>query len=121
MPVNVAYQYPDFQPAMRQIAAITNANPAIVTTTFNHNYLTGTIIRLDINPGSGMAQANQLFAPIIRLSPTTFSIAIDTTQMDPFVVPSPNLQPSQTIAIGEVALQLNAAEYNVLPFNMQIP
>lgn len=121
MAVNVAIQYPVFQPAMRQIAAITNANPAVVTTTFNHNYITGTIIRLDITPGSGMAQANQLFAPIVRLTPTTFSIALDTTNMDPFVVPNPNVQPSQTIAIGEVSAILTAAEQNVLPFNQQIP
>lgn len=113
---NIAVQNPFYQPAMRQIAAITNANPAVVTTTFNHNYITGTIIRLDITPGHGMAQANQLFAPIIRLTPTTFSIAIDTTLFDPFVVPISNRgTPSQTIAIGEVSQILTAAEQNVAP------
>lgn len=120
---NIAIQHPFFQPAMRQIAAITNANPAVVTTTFNHNYITGTIIRLDITPGHGMAQANQLFGPIIRLTPTTFAINIDTTLFDPFVVPTfpPGVgyTPSQTIAIGEVSQILTAAEQNVAPFFIQ--
>lgn len=115
---NIAVQYPFFQPAMRQIAAITNSFPAIVTTTFNHNYITGTIIRFDITPNHGMAQANQLFGPIVRLSPTTFSIAIDTTFFDAFSIPSPlpaRNTPSQTIAIGEVSQILTAAETNVAP------
>lgn len=115
---NLAVRNPFFQPAMRQIAAITNANPAVVTTTFNHNYITGTIIRLDITPNHGMAQANQLFGPIVRLTPTTFSIAIDTILFDPFAIPAPlpaKYTPSQTIAIGEVSSLLNAAEFNVAP------
>lgn len=117
---NIAVQNPFYQPAMRQIAAITNSNPAIVTTTFNHNYVTGTIIRLDITPHHGMAQANQLFAPIVRLTPTTFAIAIDTTLFDPFSIPVSNRgTPSQTIAIGEVSQILTAAEQNVAPFFIQ--
>lgn len=115
---NIAVVNPIYQPAMRQIAAITNGFPAIVTTTFNHNYITGTIIRLDITPGHGMQQANQLFGPIIRLTPTTFSIAIDTTLFDPFVVPAVQTTPSQTLAIGEVNELLKAALQNVLPFNV---
>lgn len=118
---NIAIRHPFYQPAMRQIAAITNANPAVVTTTFNHNYITGTIIRLDITPNHGMAQANQLFAPIVRLTPTTFAMAIDTTLMDPFSIPAtpqlspPSNTPSQTIPIGEVNSILTAAVQNVAP------
>ena len=115
---NIAVQNPFYQPARRQIAAITNSNPAIVTTTFNHNYITGTIIRLDITPNHGMAQANQSFAPIVRLTPTTFAIAIDTTFFDAFFIPNPlpvTYTPSQTIAIGEVSEILTAAVQNVAP------
>ena len=79
---------PIFQPAMRLIDSITNANPAVVTTTFDHQYLDGTIVRLDIPPADGMQQANGLFGSIVVLSPTTFSIAIDTTSFAPFVIPA---------------------------------
>lgn len=118
---NLAVRYPSFQPAMRQIAAVTNANPAVVTTTFAHNYKTGTIIRLDITHGHGMAQANQQFGPIMILSPTSFTIGIDTTQYDTFFIPSPlppRYTPSQTLAIAEIASILTAAEQNVLPHNV---
>lgn len=119
MAVNVALQYPVFRPAMRQISAITNANPAVVTTTFAHNYLTGTIVRLDIAPQDGMAQANQLFGPINVLTTTTFAIAIDTTLFDQFVVTTPpKYTPSQSVPIGEINQILTAAVMNVLPFNM---
>lgn len=89
-PAGACFAYPNsiFQPAMRLISSITNANPAVVTTTFAHQYKTGTIIRLDIPPADGMQQANQLFAPITILSPTTFSIEIDTTNFDVFAIPA---------------------------------
>lgn len=79
---------PIFQPAARLILSITNANPAVVTTTFPHQYKDGTIVRLDIPPADGMQQANQLMGQIVVLSPTTFSIFIDTTHFQPFAIPA---------------------------------
>lgn len=76
---------PTFQRAMRVISSITNANPAVITTTTNHQYITGMIVRLNIPKGFGMQQANQLYAPITVTGNTTFSIDIDTTQMDKFL------------------------------------
>lgn len=113
---------PIFQPATRLILSITNANPAVVTTTFPHQYVNGTIIRLDIPPADGMQQANQLYAPIIVLSPTTFSIAIDTTLFAPFaipVTPSPTVQICAfCVPIGSQNDTLKPAELNILnPFN----
>jgi len=114
-----AYPYPVFQPAMRIISSITNAYPAVVTTTFNHQYITGTIIRLDIPLLFGMQQANQQYAPINVLSDTTFSIAIDTTTYDAFV-PSTQYpfsqQYAQTVPIAEINSILTAAVQNVLPY-----
>ena len=79
---------PIFQPATRLIDSITNANPAVVTTTFAHQYKDGTIVRLDIPPADGMQQANQLTGSITVLSPTTFAIDIDTTTFAPFAIPA---------------------------------
>ena len=41
-----AYPFPVFQPAMRVISSITNGFPAVVTTTFDHQYISGTVMRL---------------------------------------------------------------------------
>ncbi len=76
---------PTFQRAMRVISTITNANPAVVTTTTNHQYLSGMVIRLNIPKGFGMQQANQLYGMITVTGNTTFSIDIDTTNMDKFL------------------------------------
>jgi hypothetical protein len=76
---------PIFQRAMRVISSITNAYPAVVTTTTDHQYITGMIIRLNIPKGFGMQQANQKFGKIIVTGDTTFSIDIDTTGMDQFL------------------------------------
>ena len=122
-----AYQYPLYQPAMRMILSITNANPAVVTTTLNgtsagdHLYITGTIVRLDIPPLFGMPQANQLTGTIVVTSPTTFSIDIDTTLFQPYTVPSltapyPKTY-GQVVPIGEDNDILTAAVQNVLPFS----
>lgn len=84
MSINVVSR-PIFQRAMRVISSITKENSAVVTTTTNHQYITGMIMRLNIPKGFGMQEANQKQGEIIVLSDTTFSIDIDTTYMDPFL------------------------------------
>jgi len=117
MPLIPAIAYPQFQPAMRIITAITNGLPAIVTTSFNHNYLTGLIVRLDIPEEYGMQQANKLFGPITVIDQTTFSIPIDTTNFDPFIVPIPALifTVAQAVPIAEIASELYQAVRDVVP------
>ena len=114
---------PIYQPAMRAIASITNANPATVTTSINHLYITGTIVRIDIpkqltgQTQLGMPQINQQFGSITVTGNTTFTIAIDTTFYDKFAVPSPLPQgyvPAQAVPIGELSSQLTAAVVNTL-------
>lgn len=78
---------PLFQPAMRIISNITNANPALITTTFAHNYKTLLIVRIDMPPDFGMQQINQLTGTIVVTSPTTFTIDINTTKFDVFSTP----------------------------------
>jgi len=111
---------PIFQPAMRVISAITQSNPAIVTTTIDHLYNTGTIVRLDVPKNAGMQQINQLFAPISVLSPTTFAIDIDSALYDTFVqpvgAPPPSYQVAMCVPIGSENYTLVPAVKNVLPY-----
>lgn len=83
----LATQFPVYQPAMRIIESVTNDNPAVVTTTFNHQYQTGLIVRLNIPLGYGMQQANQLYGPIVVTGDDTFTIDIDTTYFGPLIIP----------------------------------
>ena len=122
MPVSpncFAIQTPVYGPAMRLIASITNANPAVITTSFAHGYITGTVVRLSIPPACGMQQANGLTGTIVVLSPTTFAINIDTTNFDVFSIPLSlpfwvNVC-AQVIPIGEDNDILTAAVQNILP------
>lgn len=111
---------PVFKPAMRLVAAITNASPALVTTTFAHGYITGTIVRLDLPPAVGMQQANGFNGPITVTGTTTFTIPLDTTTFDIFAIPvSPPPQINtcaQVVPIGEINSILTAAVQNVLPY-----
>lgn len=118
-----ALQNSIYKPAMRAILSITNAVNALVTTTVdgviaaNHNYITGTIVRLDIPPGFGMTQANQLYAPITVVSPIAYTIEIDTTHFDAFAIPiyyPYSYQQAQSVPIGEINSLLTAAVQNVL-------
>lgn len=118
MPV-YAYMNPVFKPAMRIITAITNSFPAEVTTSFDHNYITDTIVRLDIPAGYGMIQADQQFGTISVTGTDTFNIDIDTTFYDIFAAPDTypdNAQQAQVIPIGEDNSILTAAVMNVLPY-----
>lgn len=115
----LSIQYPVFKPAMRVISNITNAYPAVVTTSTNHNYITGIIVRLLIPNGYGMTQVNKLHADIVVLSDTTFSINLDTTLLSAFTTPitSPeDTQYAQCVPIGEVNSILQASTKNVLPY-----
>lgn len=116
----LAYPYPTYQPAMRVVTGITNSFPAVVTTSFAHQYLTGTIVRLDVPKKFGMTQVNQKFGPITVTSDTTFTIPIDTTYFDSFSISMTfpySYQHAQCVPIGEVNETLKAAVQNVLPYS----
>lgn len=110
---------PVFQPAMRLLISITQANPAVVTVTPNHLYQTGLIVRFDIPFVNGMQQLNQQTATITVTGATTFTIPIDTTNYDPLVVPlvpTANNSQAQCVPIGEDNSILTQAVFNALPY-----
>ena len=116
-----ALQNPVYQPAMRVIASITQSNPAVITTTFAHQYNSGCIVRLDIPPADGMQQANQMFGPITVTGDATFTLPIDTTTFDAFAIPvspPPYVNTcAMVVPIGELSANLDSAIQNVLPYS----
>ena len=120
MPNIFAIEFPTYLPAMRIITSITQANPAVITTSFAHNYVTGEIVRISVpyTHGDypwGMEQIDDQEGTITVLNDTQFSIDIDSTDFDAFVTPggAPPQRP-YVVPIGELNSQLNAATRNVL-------
>jgi len=123
MPYYGAIENTIFEPQLTDIASITNSFPAVVTTTFPHNYESLLIIRFLIPPQFGMIQLNKLKATITVTGPTTFTVPIDTTNFDPFVtfmelpgqpLITPSQVPSQVTPVGESASILTQSFVNIL-------
>lgn len=118
MPYYSAVQYPIYMPAVRDITAITQTNPAVITTSFPHTYLTGLIVRLNIPLDYGM-RVGRFKGTITVLSTTSFSIPLNATALDPFVIPTealgqPELNVAQVIPIGEETAILTQSFVNIL-------
>lgn len=105
---------PIYQPASRIISGISNSVNAVITTAQNHLYASGTIVRLDIVPGSPMELLNQQFSPITVLTPTTFSTQLDTSEMNAYSPPTSNSVTNVSVPIGEISSILTAAVQNTL-------
>lgn len=110
-PINIYNNWaqvdPVYQPARRIISAITNSDPAIVTTTFPHNFFTGTIVRILVPKFCNMEQINKQTGTITVIDDVTFSITIDSTFYDAYVTPDPNnppygYNPAQDMNAGQV-------------------
>jgi hypothetical protein len=102
---------------MRIVTAITQTNPAVVTTSFAHQYNSGIIVRLDIPLANGMQQivgtpALPVTYAITVLSPTTFSCPVNATSFQAFV----NNECAMVLPVGEVTLHIKDATRNVLPY-----
>ena len=100
-----------FVPNRQQVSAITNANPAVVTTTQNHGYLTGLQVRFFFPANFGMTQVNGNIYEITVLSPTTFSIDVDSTNFDTFGGSTASQVP-EVLPVGEDAFSLAQATVN---------
>ena len=77
---------PDFEPDRKVITAITNANPAVVTSAA-HGYTSGDIVRINIPRAYGMLLGSDQFE-ITVVNANSFSIPLDSSFIDPFVVPA---------------------------------
>ena len=112
----ITLSQPTYQPATRTISDITNANPATITTTQPHYYVTGTIVRLYVPSTWGMDELDQQKGTITVVDRTSFTIDIDTSTYQLFVTPVSPRQYSLVVPIGEVSEILTAAVFNVLPY-----
>lgn len=91
-------------PSSLQIMAITQALPMVITvqientTTEANTYIVGMAVKLFVPVTYGMYQANNLVGTITAISGSQFTLNLDSSQFDPFVVPSGNVEQPATIA-----------------------
>jgi hypothetical protein len=89
-------------------------------TTEVNTYSVGMAIRLMVPQSYGMFQANNLVGTIIAISGNNLTLSIDSTNFDPFVIPSGNGETPASIAPnGSRNYQYNNTSANV-PFQSLI-
>lgn len=75
----------EFIPNLQYISDITQAVPAVVTFTSDHNFTNGEWISFRIPPANGMIQLNNQKALIISITSDTVTIAVDSLDFYPFI------------------------------------
>jgi len=111
-----AYPNPIIQPAMRIINTIGQGEITTITTSFAHLYKTGLIVRIVIPRYFGMPEINNLYAPITVISPTEFTMPINSIGFAPLTVPTSAIEyrsVPQCIPMAEINSQLDQAEHNI--------
>jgi len=111
---NGAVASPVFQPAMRMITNITNANPCVITTSFAHNFYSTDIVMLYIPRAFGLHELSNRIGQVTVIDDTSFSFPVDTTLMDAYSDPS-NTQYAQVVPFAEASNTVVGAVRNTLP------
>ena len=102
-------------PLSNLITAISQTSPMTITVADVNNYIIGQLITLTVPESYGMYQANGLTTAITNIDPTglIFTVAIDATQFDPFVIPAMfQPMPAQLTSAGA----RNLWNFTSLPF-----
>jgi hypothetical protein len=109
-------------PSSLVITAITQSAPMMITvsvantSTEANTYIVGMAVRLQVPQTYKMYQANNLVGTITAISGSNFTLNLDSSKFDAFVVPSGNvIQPATIAPFGSRNYQYNNNSANV-PF-----
>lgn len=91
-----------YEPSRFDISAITEGKTTIVTTSVDHNYVIGQLVRLIITPTFGAYQLNNQSGYVINV-PASNQVEIDIYSQfyDAFNASGTGKTPSQIMAIGD--------------------
>jgi hypothetical protein len=110
-------------PSSLLITAITQSVPMVITvqignpTTEANTYIVGMNVRLLVPRSYGMYQANNLVGTILVINGSNFTLSLDSSQFDPFVIPSGNVeQPASIAPFGSRNLQYTNGTSEFVPF-----
>lgn len=91
-------------PSSLLITNITQSAPMVISvaignpSTEANTYIVGMAVRLFVPKTYGMYQANGLVGTITAISGLNFTLNLDSSLFDPFVIPSGNVEQPATIA-----------------------
>lgn len=95
----------NFIPNLQYIINITQSAPAVVTFAGNHNFTVAEWISFRIPPPNGMIQLNNQKAEILSITPTTVTIAVDSTNFYPFIYVQDPQVPCVAVPAGSGVIQ----------------
>ncbi len=95
----------NFIPNLQYITNITQANPAIVTFSGNHNFTVAEWISFRVPQPNGMIQLNNQKAQILSITSTTVTIALDTANFYPFIYVQDPQVPCVAVPAGSGVIQ----------------
>jgi hypothetical protein len=109
-----------FTPSSLDIVAITQSMLMQVTCIINsvteaNIYIPGMLVRLFVPYAYGMYQANNLTGKILEVNGLIFTLNLDSSQFDPFVIPSSG-QPASLAPAGSQNLQFDNTTSNIVAF-----
>lgn len=102
------------QPMTLEIVSITNANPMVVITSTNNQWIPGQLAYFTIPFSFGMQQLNQKTAQVMSVDSTNkvLTFALNSTGYDPFAIPMGAKQPCTMASQGS----RNTYNFNELPY-----
>ncbi len=103
---------PLFYPPERTISKITQAAQAVVTTTVDHQYVVGQLVRFLVPAEFGMTEISGLTGSVVAVTQATFTVNIDTTGFTAFAFPLSAVSPFTPAQVIPFAETTNAAISN---------
>jgi hypothetical protein len=95
----------EFVPNLQYILNITQGPTAVVTFAGDHNFTIAEWISFRVPPPNGMIQLNNQKALILSITPTTVTIAVDTTNFYPFIYVQDPQVPCVAVPAGSGIIQ----------------
>lgn len=109
-------------PSSLLITAMTQSSPLVITVAIGNStteaitYIPGMNVKMTVPNTYGMFQANNLVATILAINGFDFTLNIDSSQFDAFVIPSGNVETPASIApFGSRNLEYNNST-DLVPF-----
>jgi len=109
-------------PSSLLITAITQSNPMVITveignsSTEANTYIAGMAVKLFVPISYGMYQANGLVGTIKSISGYDFTLDINSSPFDAFVIPSTGETPASISPAGSRNLQYDNSNVGIVPF-----
>lgn len=110
-------------PSSLLITNITQSRPMVVSvqigspSTEANTYIVGMAVRLFVPITYGMAQANNLVGTILAINGSDWTLNLDSSQFDQFVIPVAGVEsPASVAPAGSRNLQYDNTNVNVVPF-----